>query len=288
MYSRSGWACCVVRKGLWLTIGIAVCLAVSLPAPAAVAPCDPRVSRLFCKGSAVSTPVCLALDATKDASRSEAAVDRLVAAAAAARSEFGLGTRLEGSRLVACRLLELQAPDAAADVLRLALDAVLATIEKTERDEGVLVPIGEIAILQAEAGLELDFGRSLSEFERLAAAYGDPEDVAFARGLLGLGLSALGRHELARDQFKRARAAALTLPDLNGDQAPRFGTLLFLVQSESEAGVWELAAEALPDLLSAAAVIDDLPATDSDRQGMRNSVDRLRQAVERREWPPRP
>jgi hypothetical protein len=272
-----------LRYGVYGALFLAT-VAFTLPAWGWTDPCEPKEVRLLCGTVPINGAVCRAL--ATDRSRSET-IEALLAAAASARAEFSLGTRLDASRLAACRLLELQATDAAGEVLRESLNAVLETIARTERDEGVLTAVVDTAVLQARAGLELDFGRTLSEFERIAAAYGEPKNVVFARGLLGQGLAAIGREDLARDQFERALGATLALPERDGEHAPRFGWLQTLVQMQAEAGLWDLAAVTLPELLAAAAVIDDLPATEGDRHGMRKSLDYLRDAVERREWPPR-
>ncbi|GHD42180.1 hypothetical protein GCM10017083_06870 [Thalassobaculum fulvum] len=258
--------------------------ACALPAWGWSDPCEPKEVRLLCGKEPINTAVCEALQADPGGPQ---AVDKLRAAAVSARAEFALGTRLDASRLVACRLIELAAPADAADVLRASLDAVLATVARTERDEGILSAVVDTALLQAKAGFDLDFGWTLSEFERVAAAYGEPENLVLARGLFGKGLAALGRDDLARDQFQRALPVALALPERDGDRGPRLGNLQTLVQMEAEAGLWDLATAALPPLLAAAAVIDDLPATDRERQGMHRSIAALRDAVERREWPPR-
>ena len=261
-----------------------IAVALARPVAAWTDPCEPKEAVNLCDGQPFNASVCQALDPGLTGPE---AVETLRTAASSARAEFMLSTRLDAGRLISCRLLALQAPAAAAEVLRTSLDSVLATIARTERDEGVLTAVADVAVLQAEAGFDLDFGRTLSEFERLAATYGKPGNVVFARGLLGKGLAAIGRHDLARDQFERSLAVALTLPERDRDRGPRLGGLQTLVQMEAEAGLWDLAAAALPHLVAAAPVIDELPATDGDRQGMWRSIELLRNAVERREWPPR-
>lgn len=219
-----------------------------------------------------------------------ASIDHLIAAAAASHREFDLGTRLYGSRLVACRLLDLKASDLAARVLRDGLASALDMAAAAGRDEGLLLPIANVAMVQATARFETDLDRTIVSFEQMATAMANspadgPIRAVMARELTGQRFADLGRHDRARFQFDKALTGALALPERDESGKPRLMALQVLVQSEAEAGYWDAADAALPFLHSAAAATADGAADDAQ---WRRSIEILEETVGRREWPPRP
>lgn len=276
-----------MKRAGWFTVIFFGWLAFAVPAVAAADPCDPRDVQTLCGTSAINDGLCAGLASASHAKTRPDRIEHLVAAATAVRADFSPATRLEGSRIVACRLIGEAAPEKASEILRSGLQAALAVQAKTERDEGLLAPLARTAVLQASAGFQADLDRSMAAFE-LQAGYARPVDVVLARAIAAKGFTEVGRLDLARPQFDAALAGARQLPELDGDSPSRWGTLQFITQTAAETGQWEVASSALGDLETASTVIDRMPGSAADKAGMHRAVANLRAAVRQKTWPPRP
>ena len=271
-----------VRRGLAILASCWMALSASMAHARYEEPCGIRFLARSCGNPAYAdTVVCLDPSTVASPEIRAGTIIRLIDFAAQSLDDRDPGWRLHGSRLAACRLFQLDAPDQAGDVILRAQMSTFETALAHGSGGAYLEPFATLMFLQAEAGFDTDLDASMTAFERIIAHYSSPLSIVGGRTLAVAGFARQGRLAIATRQFDEALALIVRFPRAEGE---RLGYLVGIAKAAAEGAMWESAATVLPLIDADTPILETMP--DSRYKGwLREDVLALPDAIARRQWP---